>query len=250
MTRWFFLVKPLKEKIKYRNIIDIVVISLLFNFVAPAKIGTVSKSFLLKYHEDIDVASSSPTLLAEVLLDILILLLFFFASFLLEYKSPVFQQIFQKTILQINWKLFLEYGAAVFILLVGIFIFYRFKKSHFVGKIISVVKIMFSHKNYLFKSFLFTIFLWMVSFIQYKLSFLAFGVNISFVFIILMISITDLISYLFPLPGGIGVREVTIAGIGGIIIGNYGIALTVGILARLLFVLALPVLYLYNKIKR
>ena len=73
------------------------------------------------------------------------------------------------------------------------------------------------------------------------------GVNI---FVILMISITDLISYLFPLPGGIGVREVTIAGVGGIIIGNYGVALTVGILARLLFVLALPVLYLYNKIKR
>ena len=109
---------------------------------------------------------------------------------------------------------------------------------------------MLSHKNYLLKSFLFTIFLWLVSFVQYKLSFLAFGVSISFIFIVLMISITDLISYIFPLPGGIGVREVTIAGIGGIIIGNYGIALTVGVLARLLFVLALPMLYLYNKIKR
>ena len=246
--RWYFLVKAIKPTVLLRNILDIYLVALLSNYASPGKMGVPVKSALLKFIERISVGRSLPAILGEIFLDVILLTIFLIFSTVFGRQFAIFYQITKEFITRISsivmgqliWLL-------LFIVVIFLLIYLLWRKTGVLTKAWKATRNFMDTPKCMYMGIVFTAFLWASSFIQGYLLFLAFGEQVSFFFVILLFSFSVLIGYLSPLPGGMGIRELSIAGITGIILGNYEVGITIAIFARVMFFLVLPVVFLYRK---
>ncbi|MEM4311496.1 MAG: lysylphosphatidylglycerol synthase transmembrane domain-containing protein [Nitrososphaerales archaeon] len=73
--RWKVLIKPLADKVSFRNLFWMVCISLMVNVLLPLKIGEVVRAYLLKIREKVLFVEGLSSVIVERLLDILTLAL-------------------------------------------------------------------------------------------------------------------------------------------------------------------------------
>lgn len=249
--RWYYLLIPVKKNISWINVLRVNMNALAANYSTPGKAGVPVKAFLLKKTENIDYSYSLPSILFELFLEYsLQLILLIICVFVGGHLSKLF---FSIENLITNLGFIQNFIFLILTALIVCLIIYLLKskinlKGFFV-KFQNAVKITRKRWDCLIYSGLISTFNLIMSFFGFWLLIVALGhPEITLTFVIFSSGLTNIVGAVSPLPGGLGVREITIYGLYDIYFGLGGVAFLAIILMRLITYLALLILFISEKI--
>lgn len=243
--RWYLLLIPIKNGIKLQSIFRIAISSILLNQTAPGKVGYPTKAYFLKKMESIPISSSLPSLFGEVSLDYSITTIFFLVvAFIGGYFKTIFNLLANYIDLRNIW--IVPLCLTLFIIL---FILFRDKiqSSNINKNIIMAFQLTRKRVDLILWSIVITFGYLFVLFVSDYLVLLSLGFKIPLNFIIFVGAFTNIIVLVAPLPGGLGVREITGAYLYKIFYELGEIAIIMILLNRLISYIALAILYLIER---
>jgi uncharacterized protein (TIRG00374 family) len=208
------------------------------------------KAVLLKKAEKIEVGKSLPSILGEIFIEHSSeLLIACFAVIIGGHLSKLFNafnQIVHNQSVLINGMIGI---AALVILIAGGWIFKRkIQSMSFIINFIDTIKITRRRKDYLLYSFLISIFNLIISYYTFWLVIATLGhPEIDLTFVIFAGMITNFLSLISPIPGGVGVRELTSYGLYDFYFGLGGIAFLAILIMRLITYLSLFITFLLER---
>ncbi len=248
--RWYYLLRPLKGNLSFMNVFRVSINALAANFTMPGKLGVPVKAVLLKKAEQIEVGKSLPSILGEIFIEhaselMIACIAVIIGGHLSKFFHAVKQIVHNQNIV-INGMIVL---AALAILFVGSWIFKRkIKSMSFIINFIETIKITRRRKDYLLYSILITIINLIISYYIFWLVIATLGhPEIDLTFVIFAGSITNFLSLISPIPGGVGVRELTSYGLYDFYFGLGGIAFLAIIIMRLITYLSLFITFLLER---
>lgn len=249
--RWQFLLIPIKSNISWRNILRVTINALAANYSTPGKLGIPAKAILLKQTEDIDVGKSLPSILGELVIEhsseISLAMICILIGGHLKKLFHAFEDIISNGNIIQNILLFS--GLILILFIVGIIFKKKLKTINFFNKLIEAIKLTGKRYDCIIYSYLITIFNLVISYYVFWLLISTLGhPEIEFTFVVFAGTITNLLGLLSPLPGGIGVRELTIFGLYDFYFNLGGIAFLAIILMRIITYLALFLLFLLERL--
>ncbi|RKY92764.1 hypothetical protein DRQ15_01360, partial [candidate division KSB1 bacterium] len=240
---------PVNKKLSLLNIVEIYASSQLVNYASPGKLGVPAKAFLLKKIESVALTRSVPSLLSELFLDNIIMLsMLIGAAVLGGYLSVV-----------VNMSKRYLFGnlTAVLILLVssvllGEILFLTFKNRNipFLENFLSAVRISFQQRKYFTIASILTLAILLLSYFCDWLLLRSLGLIVSYSFVIMAFAFSTIVGFLSPLPGGVGVREVSNAYLFKIFYNAGEFAFFATFLRRVLDYLMVIILFLCVKVVR
>jgi len=203
VVRWLVLLKPIKQNISFLNIIEIYSGSQVLNYAAPGKWAVPARAFFLKKLESVAITRSIPSLVSELFLDISgmfgLLLSIAIAGGYFHQIIGMFQQRLLGTL--IGFSILIGLGAMIFYFLKG--------KNRLLDNLFSAVKTSFKQRKYFFIAFSLTFVILLLSFLCDLLILRALGLIVPYHFVIMAFSFSAIMGFLSPLPGGIGVNELS-----------------------------------------
>jgi len=204
VVRWLLLLKPIKQNISFLNIIEIYSGSQILNYAAPGKWAVPARAFFLKKLESVAITQSIPSLMGELFLDISGM---FSLLMIIAISWGYFYQIinlFQQRLLSalVGFSIFVGLGG-------GIFYFLNKRKNRLLDSLFSAIKTSFQQRKYLFIAFGLTSVILLLSFLCDLLILRALGLIVPYHFVIMTFSFSTIMGFLSPLPGGIGVNELS-----------------------------------------
>lgn len=249
--RWYYLLIPIKADIKWRNVLRVTINALAANYSTPGKLGIPAKALLLKKTENIDVGKSLPSILGELFIEhsseagIALVCVLIGGHFSKLFRAAA--NIFNKS--DVLQNILIGSGLVLLLLLTG-FIFKRKLKSlNFINKLVEAINLTRQRFDCVFYSYLISVFNLVISYYAFWLLVDALGHGeVGFTFVVFAGTITNIIGLLSPLPGGIGVRELTIFGLYDFYFGIGSIAFLAILLMRLITYFALLLLFLAERL--
>jgi uncharacterized protein (TIRG00374 family) len=246
--RWYLLLIPIKRDIKLGSICRIAISSILLNHVAPGKVGYPTKAYFLKKTEDIPISSSVPSLFAELILDYAVTTaLFLFAVIGGGYAKDVIRLLSGYFDFRYLW--FFPIIAGVF-LIAGITLRQRIQSSNISKNLITAIRQTKKRLDILLWVVLITIIYLVIWFISDYILVKSLGYDLPLFFVIFAGAFTNIVVILAPLPGGLGVREISSAYLYKIFFNLGEVALVMILLSRLFTFITLFILYFGDWIMR
>jgi glycosyltransferase 2 family protein len=219
--KWFVIAKKQKINLSFKEALKINLISNFYGFVTPGKLGTVIRTNYLK-NKGAETGKGLSNFVIDKILDICSLFVL----------TIVFGFLLYKRIISLQTLLIL---SAVFLLILFLFIlFYKKKHSRFLLRFVYEKLIpnrMKEKSKALFNSFyedlpplssLFFYFIinlitWVVNYTIVYLVGLSLGIEVNFVYFLLILPVSTLVAQIPITIDGIGTREVTLIGLFGIL---------------------------------
>ena len=241
IVRWYLLLIPIKEGITLKSVFRIAVSSLLLNQTAPGKAGYPAKAYFLKKAENVPISSSIPSLFGEVFLDYSITGLFLLAAVLLGgYYKAIFNILSDYINFSHIWlmPLVLILFGLIFLVLKK-----KIKSSNIFNNIVAAFNLTRKRKDIILGSIVLTIVALFTWFVCDYLLLISLGYKLQLNFLIFVGAFTNIVVILAPLPGGLGVREISGAYLFKVFYNLGEIAVIMVLLSRLFALIGLVVLY-------
>ncbi|MBI4895133.1 MAG: flippase-like domain-containing protein [Candidatus Aenigmarchaeota archaeon] len=202
--------KVLLDNVPYKDLLPIQMVGMTISNFTPGRIAEPVKNILLKIKKNIPVSESLQSVIFERIIDIVVLVLISFIGIL----------VFSVGSIQILAYLSIGVFLTIVLLLVfmiykrsfGIIIFNFFRKFPIANRlskdfIETFYKKRFSKKP-LIKCFLISLIVWLLEGVVFYLCILSFGITVSPLIAIGIVSLAILIGNISFLPGGIGSSEI------------------------------------------
>lgn len=202
-VRWFLLLKPIKQDISLFNIIEIYSGSQVLNYAAPGKWAVPARAFFLKKLESIAITQSIPSLLSELFLDILGMFGFLLSIAVIGGYFRQLLGIFQQRLLNIL------IGFFILVSISGVVFYFLKGKNRLLDNLFSAINVSFKQRKYFLMACGLTIVILLISFLCDLLTLRALGLAVPYHFVIMAFSFSTIMGFLSPLPGGIGVNEIS-----------------------------------------
>lgn len=132
-ARWNLMLKPMGYKPSLMNSSIAVFIGYITNLVFP-RAGEVARTISLQKSENVDMDKSLGAVIAERVIDVLVLLVLLLINLFLEYERVM--QLFRDLNIQIGWIL----PVIAVIGLVGAFLFFKYKDRFFKSGLFAKIK--------------------------------------------------------------------------------------------------------------
>ncbi|HEX9975441.1 MAG TPA: lysylphosphatidylglycerol synthase transmembrane domain-containing protein [bacterium] len=246
--RWYLLLIPIKNDIRLGSICRIAIGAILLNHVAPGKVGYPAKAYFLKKSEDIPISSSVPSLFAELMLDYSItLVLFLFAVVTGGYAKDVIRLISGYLDFRYLWAIPI---FVIIIILIVIPFKRRIQSSNISKNLVAAIGQTKKRLDILLWVVLITLIYLVIWFISDYILVKSLGYNIPLIFLIFAGAFTNIVVILAPLPGGLGVREISSAYLFKVFFNLGEVALVMILLSRLFTFITLFILYFGDWIMR
>ncbi len=245
--RWQVILKAHDEKVGFFRLLKQTIAGYAISYITPAvRIGGEPlRAYMLKKESNIDLKTGTSSIIIDKYVELFGSIIFALVGFILILFIPI-SWIFKITlailILIILIPLVLFYyrtirGNGSFS---SIFILFRLSKFSKSGKILPALKAMENkmqiffkeHKKALFIAFLFYAFTGIIFVFEFKYLFLGFGVELSIIELILMITLLGFIN-LIPIPASLGILEAGQSGLFCLLKNNPSIGLAFSLLVRI-----------------
>ncbi|MDZ7265111.1 MAG: flippase-like domain-containing protein [candidate division KSB1 bacterium] len=247
---WYFLLLPVKKDISFLNLFRISINALVADFTVPGKLGVPVKAILLKKTESIEVGNSLPSIFGEIFIEHSSAIFIAAISVLIGGHLTIFFQAMQNIVQAqgiLQYALILI-GMLGTLLLIGCIFRKKLQRINFVQNFIHTFHITRKRLDYLSLSYFITIVNLIVSYYVVWLVLRTLGhPEIEITFIIFAGTITNLISLISPIPGGVGVKEITIYGMYDLYFHLGGIAFLALLIMRLVTYLSLFLCFLSER---
>jgi len=241
IVRWYLLLIPIKEGITLKSVFRIAISAIVLNQTAPGKVGYPTKAYFLKKAEDIPISSSIPSLFGEVFLDYSITGLFLLAAVII---GGYFKTIFNILSKNIDWShIWLMPVGLLLILLIFLILKQKLKSSNIFNNILAAFRLTRRRGDIVVKGVILTIIALFILFICDYLLLASLGHKLPLNFLIFVGAFTNILVLLAPLPGGLGVREISGAYLFKLFYNLGEIAVIMVLLSRLFSLVGLVILY-------
>lgn len=248
IVRWYLLLIPIKEGITLKSVFRIAISAIVLNQTAPGKVGYPTKAYFLKKAEDIPISSSIPSLFGEIFLDYSITGLLLLATvFIGDYFKMIFNILKQNVDWSHVWLI-----PALLILAVSIFMVlkHKLKSSNILNNMITAFRLTRRRRDIVIKSVSLTLIALFIWFVCDYLLLLSLGHKLPLNFLIFVGAFTNIIVLLAPLPGGLGVREISGAYLFKLFYNLGEVAVIMVLLSRLFSLVSLVILYGFDWLAR
>lgn len=242
VTRWLVLLRPIKRGISFSNILEIYSGAQILNYAAPGKWAVPARAFFLKKLESVAITRSIPSLLSELFLDISGM---FGLLSIMAVSGGYFSQIAG---LLKNKLLSGVFGFFILFALGGIVFYFLKGKNRFLDNLLSAVQASFKQPRYFLGAFALTGLILPLSFLCDMLILRGLGLIAPYRFVVMSFSFSAIMGFLSPLPGGIGVNEISNAYLFRIFYEAGELALIATFLRRVLDYLMLIIIFVAVKV--
>jgi len=239
---WYYLLLPVKKELSFMNLFRISINALVADFTVPGKLGVPVKAILLKKTENIEAGNSLPSIFGEIFIEHSSAILITVISVIIGGHLSKFFSVIKGIVNAHNVLQYILFSVALLfvLILIGFIFKKKLKAMNFFQNFMQTVHITKKRKDCLFFSYLITIVNLIVSYYVVWLVFRTLGhPEIELTFIIFAGTITNLLSLISPIPGGIGVKEITIYGLYDLYFELGGIAFLSLLILRLVTYLSL-----------
>ncbi len=248
ILRWYLLLIPIKAGIALKSVFRIAISASVLNQTTPGKVGYPTKAYFLKRVEHMPISSSILSLVGEVFLDYSITGLFLLAA---AFVGGYFKTIFTILSKNIDWSHVWLIPVVIFLLLFVFFILkQKLKESNIFNNIIAAFHMTRKRKDVIAGSIMLTMLALFIWFICDYLLLLSLGHRLPFNFLIFVSAFTNIVVLLAPLPGGLGVREMSGAYLFKVFYNLGEIAVIMVLLSRLFSLVGLVILYGFDWLLR
>ncbi len=244
--RWYLLLIPIKNGITLRSIFRIAINAIVLNHTAPGKVGYPTKAYFLKKMENIPISSSIPSLFGELFLDYSMTgALFLTAALIGGYLETIFKLLSNYIEIRNIWIIAL---AVILSAVLSILLKQRLQSSKIFKNVIAAIQLTRRRSDIIFWSITITVIYLFVWFVSDYLLLISLGYRLPLNFLIFVGAFTNIVVLLAPLPGGLGVREITGAYLFKVFYNLGEVAVVLILLSRLFSLLALVILYFGERI--
>jgi uncharacterized membrane protein YbhN (UPF0104 family) len=248
IVRWYLLLIPIKEGITLKSVFRIAISAMVLNQTAPGKVGYPTKAYFLKKAEDVPISSSIPSLFGEVFLDYSITGLFLLAA---VFIGGYFKTIFDILGKHIDWNhIWLVPLLLILILLIFLILKQKLSSSNIFKNILAAFRLTRRRNDIIIKSIVLTMIALFIWFICDYLLLASLGYKLPLNFLIFVGAFTNILVLLAPLPGGLGVREISGAYLFKLFYNLGEIAVIMVLLSRLFSLIGLVILYVIDWLVR
>jgi len=249
--RWYYLLLPIKKPLSFGNVFKVTINALVANFTMPGKLGVPVKALLLKKEEKVEMSKSLPSILGEIFIEhstefIMATVCVLIGGHLAKLYRTISQIISNQNAL---------FNIGLFISLIGLFVLAilifrkKIRSIDFFDKFLEAFKLSSSRIDYVSYSYLITLVNLIISYYIFWFLIKSLGhPEIDLTFIIFAGTITNIMGLISPLPGGIGVREITIYGLYDFYFGLGGIAFIAIIIMRIITYVSLFFCFLIEQL--
>ncbi|MBN1155410.1 flippase-like domain-containing protein [candidate division KSB1 bacterium] len=248
--RWYYLLLPIKKTISFLCILRVTISALVANFTMPGKLGVPVKAIFLKKEEKIEMSKSLPSILGEIFIEhstefMMAVVCVIIGGHLTKFYHVVSQLLSNQNALM-NIAIGLGFCGLI------ILAFFVFKKKirsiDFFDKFWEAFIISRRRYDYLSCSYLITLVNLIISYYVFWFLLKTLGhPEIDVTFVIFAGTITNIMGLISPMPGGIGVREITIYGLYDFYYGLGGIAFLAIIIMRIITYVSLFLAFLLER---
>jgi len=248
IVRWYLLLIPIKEGIALKSVFRIAISASVLNQTAPGKVGYPTKAYFLKKAEDIPISSSIPSLFGEVFLDYSITGVFLLGA---VFIGGYFKTIFNILSKNIDWShIWLIPIVLILIWLIFFILKHKLSSSNIFKNILAAFRLTRRRSDIIIKSIVLTVIALFIWFICDYLLLASLGHKLPLNFLIFVGAFTNIIVLLAPLPGGLGVREISGAYLFKLFYNLGEIAVIMVLLSRLFSLVGLVILYGFDWLVR
>lgn len=245
--RWYYLLLPIKKDVSYKTLLRVNVNALAANYSIPGKMGVPVKAVLLKQSERIDYGQSFPSIFGELFIEhsaefVLAVAAALIGGHVLKLMN-IFNQLIHHQSVVTNILVF--FGAIVFLIFAWLLFRKKLRALRFFDQLISSFRIIGRKPKYILICYAITLLNLVALNFAFLMVFKSFGYSqIGLTFVIFAAMVTNFVSILSPLPGGLGMRELTSYGLYDLYFGIGGIAIIAILTMRLITYISLLFLFL------
>ena len=219
-VRWRMLLRPLGHKVKLSNTFFAVMVGYLANFALP-RLGEVTRCGILTKYEKVPFTEGFGTVITERALDLVCLIIIFFATLALEFKrisgianDLIFSNFSEKFHHLMQKQLFVIIGVTVLLLIVAALFYFRKKiqtlisgkaKNFIIGIWDGLKSVANVDKPILF--IMHTVLIWTMYILQVYVCFFAFGETSALAFSVAIVIVVFGSVGIIAVPGGTGAYQ-------------------------------------------
>jgi uncharacterized membrane protein YbhN (UPF0104 family) len=236
--RWRFMLLRTGDDLRLAPASEITAMASLLNYAAPGYLGAPAKAVLARRSHGVPISRSAPTLAAEQTLDALVLLAAGGLAALLAGPSVVaalLGSVGEGTIL---WSAILA-GSATLTAVAGYLLLQRLRPG-FASALRQAARQVITDRSNGWRIVAGTGARWLLDMTAIWLAAYAVGMSLSVIDLLLIGNLSLLVGVLSPLPGGLGIREATMAVLGGVLGFALPAILAMAVLHRAGLAIALP----------
>jgi uncharacterized membrane protein YbhN (UPF0104 family) len=237
--RWCYLLKRTDADISLTTSVRITSLASLINYAAPGFLGAPAKAILVRDSNRVPISKSLPTLAVEQLIDALMLAvaagiaIILTGPILLDWAAGFVTA--EDTLVATG--IVLAAGAGLVVLwLIGRRVF-----PDFAHALQAATSTLVSSKQHRRPIAALTATRWILDMLAFAVASVAVGLRLGLAEILLIANLSLLIGVIAPVPGGLGVREATMATIAGVIGVSIPAVLALSVLHRAGLALGLPI---------
>jgi uncharacterized membrane protein YbhN (UPF0104 family) len=241
-VRFYILIIPVKKDIKLKNIVQISIHAMILNSTTPGKVGYPLKAYLLKKKEELAISRSLPSIFSEIFLDYLLTAVFFVISIFIGGFYPFISRVFSSYLIPSNF-----YRIILLLTVLFIVVFSLKRKIFSSDKLKNTfksIKLISTRNDVIFMSIILTVFYISLQFYADYILIRSLGFKVPISFIVFTSSFSNLLVLLAPLPGGLGVRELSGAYLFQVFYNLGEIAIVAVLISRILTFATLFILFL------
>ena len=242
--RWNVLLRATSHGIAFKNVLIATISAIAINTSGPGKLGVPAKAFLMKKLEGLEVSRTLPSIMIELFLEIVSLFILMVAfALLLGMHDMVFGML--GNALSLQNSLILLAGAAV----VATALYplrNTIRNIAFLAKLFNALRLTLQHKTIFVLAFALSLANLLFSFWGDYLLFRALHQDIPYSFIAFSSAFSTIAGIFSPMPGGLGVWELSRAYLFKAYYNIGEIAVVMTLIRRLLTYFALGIIHVLN----
>jgi glycosyltransferase 2 family protein len=237
--RWCFLLRRIGESIRLAVSVRLTALASLLNYAAPGFLGAPAKAIFARNETGLPVSRSLPTLVAEQTLDALLLLVAAAVSIVIA--GPVLVSALLD-LYSFDRSLVAVMVVIGFIVLAMLAWFAaRRVLPAFATSTESSLRMLLQGRRDLVPISILTLTRWLLDMLAVAIASVAVGLRLNIVEILLIANLSLLVGLMAPVPGGLGVREATMAALAGILGISVPAILALSVLHRAGLGIGLPI---------
>ncbi|MBN1352382.1 flippase-like domain-containing protein [candidate division KSB1 bacterium] len=244
--RWFLLLKPVKNGISFGNVFYISISAVAVDFTGPGKLGMPTKAVLLKKMEGVEISKSIPSLMSELILEYSIAAFLMLAAALVGSYLTVVIESFHKYLIELNYTIIFVFLATI--ILLAFMLRKKVISTQFFKNIVVALKESGRRKDVLAAAAGITVLNYLLTFAADVWLYKSIGFDIPYIFIVFSGCFAHFMALFSPLPGGLGMREVSSAYMFKVFYKLGEVSVIAVLIRRILTYLALFMLFVSEKV--
>jgi glycosyltransferase 2 family protein len=237
--RWCFLLRRIGESIRLAVSVRLTALASLLNYAAPGFLGAPAKAIFARNETGLPVSRSLPTLVAEQTLDALLLLVAAAVSIVIA--GPVLVSALLDLYSFDRSLVAVMVGIGFIVLAMLAWFAARRVLPAFARSTESSLRMLLQGRRDLVPISILTLTRWLLDMLAVAIASVAVGLRLNIVEILLIANLSLLVGLMAPVPGGLGVREATMAALAGILGISVPAILALSVLHRAGLGIGLPI---------